>query len=111
VIVNLNRSRLIFPVFFEDLLPLIPSDVWLLDIHFDKSAGAGADYKLNAKALSNYALATWLTNLEQSTHFSNTKISAISYDNGGEEKGGPTLSFQVSFTYQHQGPLPLAEVK
>jgi Tfp pilus assembly protein PilN len=111
VIRNLNSSRLIYPVFFEDLLPLIPSDVWISDIKLDRQAGPQLDYKLTSRALSNFALATWLTNMEQSTHFSNVKIDRINYEyaGGAEKDTPPVLSFQLSFSYQHKGPLPLSE--
>ncbi len=110
VILGLNRSRLSYPVFFEDLLPLIPSDVWVTEVRFEKSNGAASDYRLSSRALSNFALATWLTNLQQSTHFSNVKLDRISYESGaGDREGQSTLNFILTFTYQHQGPMPLTE--
>ncbi len=111
VIVGLNRSRLVFPVFFEDLLPLVPSDVWVADIRLERVSGNSMEYKLNSRAASNYALATWLTNLQQSTNFSNVKLDRISYDYSGGDKDTtqPILSFQLSFTYQHQGEMPLTQ--
>ena len=111
VILGLNRSRLSYPVFFEDLLPLIPSDVWITEVKLEKSNGAASDYRLSSSALSNFALATWLTNLQQSTHFSNVKLDRISYEAGGSDREGQTfLNFILTFTYQHQGPMPLTEV-
>lgn len=109
VIVNLNRSRLVFPVFFEDLLPLIPSDVWVTDLRFERQSGTGYEYRLSSRALSNFALATWLSNLEQSPHFSNTRLDRISYENSGDQRE-PVLNFQLTFTYQRQGPMPLTEI-
>jgi type IV pilus assembly protein PilN len=111
VIVGLNRSRLVFPVFFEDLLPLVPSDVWVADIRLDRVNGNSMEYKLNSRAASNYALATWLTNLQQSTNFSNVKLDRISYDylGGDKDTTQPILTFQLSFTYQHQGAMPLTQ--
>jgi len=111
VIVNLNRSRLIFPVFFEDLLPLIPSDVWVTDIRLEKQMGNNYDYRMSSKALSNFALATWLTNLEQSSNFQNVKIDRISYESSAADKDtAPALNFTLTFSYQHQGPMPLSEM-
>lgn len=106
VIRNLNRSRLIYPVLFEDLLPIIPSDVWVTNIQI---LGQGPSMKIvmASNALSNFALATWLTNLQQSTHFSGVELSAISYANN--ESGGQTLTFSINCSYQHQGQFPLSE--
>jgi type IV pilus assembly protein PilN len=108
VIRNLNRSRLIYPVFFEDLLPIVPSDVWVGNIQLVEQ-GQTMKVTMASNALSNFALATWLTNLQQSRHFSNIDLSAINYSGAGENTGIQTLSFTITCQYQHQGPFPLQE--
>ncbi len=105
VIRNLNRSRLIYPVFFEDLLPIIPSDVWVTNIQITELNNQ-MKVILNSNATSNFALATWLSNLQQSTHFSGVDLSAISY---ATTEIGSQLSFSITCIYQHQGPFPLSE--
>lgn len=107
VIRDLNRSRLVYPVMFEDLLPIIPSDVWVTSIQLVEQ-GSGMRVSMNANALSNYAVATWLTNLQQSRHFTGVDLSAISYS-GATETGAQTLGFSINCQYQHQGPFPLQE--
>jgi type IV pilus assembly protein PilN len=111
VIVGLNRSRLVYPVFFEDLLPLVPSDVWVTEVKLERTNGNSMEYRLGSRAASNYALATWLSNLQQSTNFSNVKIDRINYDyaGGDKETTQPILNFQLSFSYQHQGQMPLTQ--
>ena len=111
VIRNLNSSRLIYPVFLEDLLPLIPADVWVSDFELQRQSGSTLEYRLSSKALSNYALATWISNLEQSVHFSAVKLDQITYEySGDKEKGAPpVLSFSIAFSYQHKGPMPLSK--
>lgn len=106
VIRNLNRSRLIYPVFFEDLLPIVPSDVWVKQVDIQEQ-GANMKVVMASQALSNFALATWLTNLQQSTHFSNIVLSPIAYSNS--DQSSQVLSFNITCTYQHQGPFPLSE--
>lgn len=106
VIKNLNRSRLLYPVFFEDLLPIIPSNVWVGSIQISES-GSSFNVTMQSKALSNFALASWLTNLEQSPHFSGVELGPISYSKSGD--GPPTLSFNLKANYQHKGPMPLSE--
>jgi len=97
---------LIYPVFFEDFLPIIPSDVWVTNIQITEQANQ-MKVTMNANALSNFALATWLTNLQQSTHFSGVELGAISYT--PTEPGPPTLSFTLTCIYQHQGAFPLSD--
>jgi type IV pilus assembly protein PilN len=106
VIRDLNRSRLIYPVFFEDLLPIIPSDVWINALQIQDNAGQ-LRLSMNSFALSNFALATWLTNLQTSTHFSSIDLSPINYT--ANEQGAQTLSFTINCTYKHNGPFPLSE--
>lgn len=107
VIRNLNRSRLVYPVLFEDLLPIIPSDVWVNGINIAET-GPTMKITMASQALSNFAVATWLTNLQQSQHFSAVDLSPISYSAGGDN-ANQTLSFTITCTYQHKGPFPLAE--
>ncbi len=104
---KLNQSRLIYPVFFEDLLPIMPSDVWINNVDLVQ-AGGGFNVKCTANALSNFALATWLTNLQKSKHFSGVNLGAISYTDGTPEKP-PVLKFNLSCNYKHSGALPLEE--
>ncbi len=106
VIKNLNRSRLLYPVFFEDFLPIIPSDVWVTSIQIAEQ-GDQMKVTMNCNALSNFALATWLTNLQQSKHFSGIDLGSISYANS--DQGSSVLSFPLGVKYRHQGPFPLEE--
>lgn len=105
VIRQLNRSRLIYPVLMEDFLPIIPPDVWVSGIQLAET-GNQIKISMSCNALSNYALATWLTNLQQSTHFSSIDLGGISYTTTDQSS---ILSFSLSVLYQHQGPFPLAE--
>jgi len=107
VIRELNRSRLVYPVFFEDFLPLIPSDVWLNDINIVEQ-GQQLNVRMTSNAMSNYTLATYLTNLNQSKHFRDVQFGAISYSKVSPEKP-PVLRFSLEFNYRHQGPFPLEE--
>jgi type IV pilus assembly protein PilN len=106
VIRELNRSRLIYPVFFEDFLPIVPADVWLTNLNFSEQ-GDQIALDMNCGATSNFALATWLTNLQQSTHFSNVELGPISYTKSDTQ--GTTLSFNIKCSYRHQGAFPLSE--
>lgn len=108
VIKNLNRSRLLYPVFFEDFLPVIPSDVWVSNIQIQDQTNGSMRVTMTCSALSNFAVATWLSNLQQSPNFSAIELGSISYSNS--ELGGQTLSYSLSFGYQHKGPFPLQDL-
>jgi len=106
VISELNRSRLIYPVFFEDFLPIIPSDVWITSLKFAEKGGQMA-IEMTCSATSNFALAQWLSNLQQSTHFSAIELGTITYTK--VEGQNSTLNFNLNCSYRHQGAFPLAE--
>lgn len=108
-IVTLNKTRMLYPVFVDDFLPLLPSDVWFVDVKLISQSGLTLSYSINTKATSNYAVATLLTNLQQSSNFSNVKIGLISYQNGPSE-GETTLTFNLTLTYTRNTPMPFAEV-
>jgi Tfp pilus assembly protein PilN len=108
VIRNLNRSRLLYPVFFEDFLPVVPSDVWVTSIQITDSPNGSMRVSMNCNGLSNFAVATWLSNLQQSPNFSAIDLGAISYSNA--ESGGQTLNYSLQFSYQHKGPFPLQDL-
>ena len=40
VIQEVNQDRLVYPKFFEDLLPLSPADVWFTNLNIEERAGA-----------------------------------------------------------------------
>lgn len=108
VIRGLNQARLAYPVFFEDLLPIIPSDVWVTNVTLVEQGAGTIKVSMTAQALSNFALATWLTNLQQAKHYSAIELSSISYA-AREASGGQSLSFSITCVYKHQGPFPLQE--
>jgi type IV pilus assembly protein PilN len=106
VIKNLNRSRLIYPVLFDDLLPIVPSDIWVTSMLFDDQGGGRIKVSMDTRATTNFALATWLTNLQQSVHFSSVDLGPISYT---KSEQGSTLNFKITCVYQHSGPFPLVD--
>lgn len=107
VIKELNRSRLLYPVFFEDFIPIVPGDIWITNMNLTEAGSNQMSLKFNCNASSNFALASWLTNLEQSPHFSNIILGPISYAKDAD--GVMKLTFNLDCSYRHQGAFPLAE--
>lgn len=105
---DLNRGRLLYPVLFEDLLPIIPSDVWITSLQISDQQNGQFRLSMNSNALSNFALATWLTNLQQSTNFSDIDLGGINYSKNSA--GTNTLGFVLNCSYRHTGPMPLSDV-
>jgi Tfp pilus assembly protein PilN len=103
VIEQLLTGALIYPRFFEDYISLLPSEIWVTSVNTQMNAAGGLEVTANAQALSNFAIADWLTNLQTSPLCSNVKMGAIS---GTEESdASPALySFTMSFSYVRKGP-------
>jgi type IV pilus assembly protein PilN len=109
VITDLNRKRLTYPVFFFDLLYITPGDVWVKSIDTTEQGGNQLRVTMNSNASSNFALATWLSNLQGSPHFSAVDLGPISYATSPE--GGMVLSFSLTCVYGHKGEIEMQKVK
>jgi len=105
VIKNLNRTRLVYPVFFEDFIPIVPADVWVTSMNLDEKTDR-INISMACKATSNFAIATWLTNLQQSPHFSDLKLGPIGYQKSDQTT---ILTYNLDCVYRHSGPMPLSE--
>jgi Tfp pilus assembly protein PilN len=55
----------------------------------------------NASALSTFAIADWLTNLQSSPLCSDVRLGAISVTEDAE--GRSVFTFQMNFTYRRSG--------
>lgn len=99
VIQQLVRGTLTYPKFFEDFMALLPSDVWANNLSTITDSGYGLDVTVGASALSAFAVADWLTNLQTSPVCSNVKLDAINVSE--ESEGKPAVySFVMRFRYQ-----------
>jgi Tfp pilus assembly protein PilN len=98
VIKRLVGGGLVYPKFFDDFLALMPSDVWVSGMNTTTDPSGRIALSVSAQALSNFAIADWLTNLQTSPLISDVKLSAIS---GSEDAEGraQTLSFSLTMNY------------
>jgi len=100
VIQTLENERLTYPQFMEDLVRLLPSNIWLTNLAtISQPNGTDLDVTLGVTALDNYAIADLISNLENSQIFSNIDLGAIA-TTPGAQAGAQSMAFQVKTTYK-----------
>ncbi|MBK8871453.1 MAG: hypothetical protein IPN19_10515 [Elusimicrobia bacterium] len=100
VIQQLLKGTLTYPKFFEDFMSLLPGDIWFTRLTTTTDASYGLTVTADAKALSSFAIADWLTNLLQAnTLYSNVNLGEIRVEEQNEGTSA-IYSFTMSFTYR-----------
>lgn len=98
VMKDLMRNSLLYPRFLEELVIILPDNVWFTNLTTKSTPDlSGLEVNLDASALDNYATADFLTVLEKRGSFSNIELGTI--QKGGSEKE-PLFSFRLTFRYQ-----------
>ncbi|MDA3793443.1 MAG: PilN domain-containing protein [Elusimicrobia bacterium] len=98
VIKNLMKSRLLYPIFFEEMAMVMPSSVWLTSLN--TSTGEGKlTLSMGVNAADNYAVADFINALEISDNFTDIKFSGISTSSSGGEDGKKIKVFNINCTY------------
>ncbi len=99
VIQQLLKGTLTYPRFFEDFMALLPADIWVGRISTSTDPSYGLAVTADAKALSSFAIADWLTNLQSSPLCSDVRLGAISVEEQGEGPGA-IYSFTMTFNFR-----------
>ncbi|MFH1259396.1 MAG: PilN domain-containing protein [Elusimicrobiota bacterium] len=98
VINGLVGNRLLYPKFMELFASLVPDKVWLTSLN---TSSENNNLKLNISAIAfdNYAIADFMTNLQDAKIFSSVELGAITGSGQGKER-----TFSFSLTVNYQGP-------
>ena len=96
---GLVNTRLVYPIFMEDMLKVMPQGMWLLSLNTQSMDGT-MSVKFNAVAYSNYIISDLLKSLEQSQVFRNPEISGITSSTG--DKGRQIKEFSINVDYVNQ---------
>lgn len=99
IIQKLLKGTLTYPKFFEDFMALLPSDVWVGRLGTTTDPSYGLAVTVEAKALSSFAIADWLTNLQSSPFCSEVRLGAITVSDQGEGTGS-VYSFTMNFNFR-----------
>jgi len=99
VIQSLENQRLSYPQFMEDLVRLLPSNIWLSNLAtISQADGSTMDITMSVTALDNYAIADLVSNLENSQIFADVDLGAINVSQG--VGGSQSMSFQIKTVYK-----------
>jgi Tfp pilus assembly protein PilN len=99
VIQQLLKGTLTYPKFFEDFMALLPPDIWVGRVSTTTDASYGLAISAEARALSAFAVADWLTNLQSSPLCSDVRLGAINVEDQGEGKS-EIYSFTMTFNFR-----------
>ncbi|MBI4802589.1 MAG: hypothetical protein HY796_08715 [Elusimicrobia bacterium] len=95
---SINRGRLLYPHFMQDLLVNLPGTIWFTGIG-TTSKGETLSVTLPVRARSTYDLAYWINVLETDPKYAEATLGGISV---ADSESGKTLttSIQVKYTYK-----------
>lgn len=96
VIQQLLKAGLLYPVFFENFLSLKPNGVWLTNLD-TQIEGDGLRLSIAAQSSSNYAIADWIYNMENSKYFNKVELGVITAS-GAESDAVLTFSLSCGYT-------------
>lgn len=96
---GLVHDRLVYPVFMDHFVKLLPAGMWVLNLH-SKSAPGITNIKLDAAAKDNYIISELLKKLELSEEYENIQISGIVTTVVGQ--GEQIKQFSLSMDYINQ---------
>lgn len=77
IIRSLLAGRLTFPKLMDELIASIPEGIWISNC-LTKSKGDTVDLDIKASSFTNFAIADWITTLEDSKSFMNVELGTIS---------------------------------
>ncbi len=98
VIKNLMKSRLLYPIFFEEMAKVMPANVWLTSLNTTTGEGK-LTLSMGVNATDNYAVADFINALKVSDNFSDIKFSGISTTSSGGEDGEKVKVLNINCTY------------
>ncbi len=100
VIQQLLKGTLTYPKFFEDFMALLPADIWVGRISTTTDPSYGLAVTADAKALSSFAIADWLTNLQNAKELcSDVRLGAINVEEQGD---GPSAVYSFTMTFNYR---------
>lgn len=97
IISSLMASRLVYPVYMERLLAMMPANLWLKAMNTQLQPDGKMAINIDAEALDNYAIADFVSALSAAPECSSVELGAIASATNGKST---TSAFRISFQYQ-----------
>jgi len=97
IIGALMKSRLTYVYFMEDMLALLPNNLWFKSLTTRLGVDGTISANLDADALDNYAIADVVSALSSDVNFSGTELGAITTTSNAKNQ---ISSFKLKFSYK-----------
>jgi Tfp pilus assembly protein PilN len=97
VISSLMASRLVYPRFMEELVMLLPANVWFRTLTTQSQADGKLAATLDAQSLDNYSIADAIAALSTNPDFSAVELGPI---NSAAAERIPSSAFRLTFSHQ-----------
>ena len=102
IIKSLESERVRYPQFMDDVMRLLPANVWLTSLATISQIPTNSmDVTMMLSALDNYAIADFVANLENSEIFTGVTLGAISTSSGPNNV--KVMNFQIKALYKNLG--------
>jgi len=109
LIQQLENERLRYPYFMEDLLKLLPNNIWLTNLSTTLAPdGSTMGVTMDIQALDPYAVADLVSNLETSQIFTDVDLGTIQMS---QTANGQSISCHVNTSYRKAVINPNASKK
>jgi len=99
LIVGLIKNRLLYSPFMNDFIALLPEKLWLNSLNTTAIGDDGLAIDLSAKSFTSFAIADWITRLEEAPAFSNVTLGRITTTTSGDHA---VFSFTLKMSYRKQ---------
>jgi Tfp pilus assembly protein PilN len=97
VIKSLMASRLIYPRFMEEIVTLMPVNIWFRTLGTQLQKDGRLDIVLDAESLDNYSIADFIASLTRNQDFSGVELGPI---NTVTNNKVTSSSFRLNFAHQ-----------
>ena len=97
VINTLMQGRIAYLYFMEDIVEMLPYNMWLKTINTQLGGDGSNTVTMDAEALDNYAIADFVSSLSTNQSFSNVEMGSITTSAGSKMT---VSSFKVTFIYK-----------
>ncbi|MBN1823336.1 MAG: PilN domain-containing protein [Endomicrobiales bacterium] len=96
VIDALKQGRVTYPRFLEEMLAMMPSNLWFKNMFTTSQPDGKIAIKLDAESLDNYAIADFITSLSLNPDFEDVVLGPINTTTSDKRT---TSVFNLSFNY------------
>jgi Tfp pilus assembly protein PilN len=97
IVEKLLQGRFKWAMIMDELQKSLPKSIWLTSLQGNKTE-TGNVITINGMSFDHFAIADFVTNLEDNEYFENVELLNITEASGGDKNTRTTLNFNVTLT-------------